>query len=390
MTGAPAARWTGAEARVKIECPPGLMDEIRAAAVEGCLRLVRGGLEIGGILFGTRQGDVVTVQAFRPTPIRYALGPTFLLSEQDRAVFADVLQSHETDPDLKGMTPAGWFVSHSRSDAVTLTNNDAAICDEYFKEPWQTVLVLRPERSGKARAAFFTRDANGRMKTGKNDSEFELVPVAAPAREIPDPPSEASATVGPPRDANPQPRRRLRALVLALWAISAFLLGAGVSTAYFLVVARVAPAPPLALTVSEEGKALLLAWNPAALANAENATLEVQDSSGSRLLRLTRPQVARGAYPLPAAGDEVRFRMTGYDARGSILGQATTRYIGAVTTPSPQLEEARGQAERLQDENTRLKGELSKEAARAKVFEERSRVLEKILKSEQAVKGAPR
>jgi hypothetical protein len=365
------------------------MDEIRAVAVEGCLRLVRGGLEVGGVLFGTRQDQAVTVQAFRNTPIVYAFGPTFLLSEQDRVTLAEVLRAHETEPDLKGMVPVGWFVSHPRSDSASLAENDIAIFDEYFKEAWQTTLVLRPERSGTARAAFFSRDTNGTLRPGKSESEFELTAVAAPARSIPEP----AALETEPRPvvvgtiSAPRPRSRMW-VAWALFAISGFLLGAAASAGYFMGLAKASPAPALVLTVSEEGPALLLAWNPTAVTSGDTATIEVRDPGGLRLLHLTRPQLARGAYPLPRSGNDVGFRMTAYDSRGSLLSQATTRFVAPASGSSPELEATRSEAERLRDENTKLRGDLSKEAARTKVFEERARVLEKILHTEHAVKGA--
>lgn len=384
MTGAPAVRRTP----FTVDCQPALLDEIRAVAVEGCLRLVRGGLEVGGVLFGTKQGDGVTVRAFRNTPILYALGPTFLLSEQDRLTFAEVLRAHETEPDLKDMVPVGWFVSHPRSDSASLNDNDIAIFDEHFKEPWQTTLVLRPERSGTARAAFFSRDANGAVQPGKSDSEFELSPPAVPTRSGPEPAAETAPSPAPVRVKRASRSRGRRSLALAVCAAGGFLLGAAASAEYFAGRAKPSPPPPLGLTVSEEGPALLLAWNPPAVTSGESATIEVKDSGGSRLLHLTRPQLARGAYPLPRNGNDASVRMTAYDARGSILTQAATRFMGAVTGPSPDLEAARSEVERLRNENANLQGEVTKQAARTKLFEERSRVLEKILKSEHAVKGA--
>jgi hypothetical protein len=362
------------------------MDEIRAQSVEGCLRLVRGGLEIGGILFGTRQGDSTAILAFRSTPIVYALGPTFLLSEQDRRTFAEVLRSHESDPDLKGMVAVGWFVSHSRGESVAFTDNDAAIFDEFFPEPFHTTLVLRPERSGRARAAFFTRDADGRVQRGRSDSEFELTPLGGSARESTEPPEQP---VPPPEFTSVIATRTVRPrgyLALAVSA-AAFLLGAGVAAAYFLLVAK-PPPPPLGLTVNEEGQALLLAWNPTALSDGESATIEVKSAGNSHLVHISRPQLARGAYPLPNTGNDMSLRMTTYQKNGSILTQDSARYVAPVARPSSETIAAREQAVRLRAEKAKLESALNKQTARAKALEERSRVLERILRSEQQVKGA--
>jgi hypothetical protein len=316
----------------------------------------------------------------------YALGPTFLLSEQDRVTFAEVLRAHETEPDLKGMVPVGWFVSHPRSDSANLTENDVVVFDEYFKEPWQITLVLRPRRSGTAQAAFFSRDTDGAGRPGKSESEFELTPGPVPTRVVParapeTEPHHAVAAV----TTKPRPRRR-RWLAFAVLTIAAFLLGAAASAGFFIGLAKASPPAELGLTVSEEGPALLLAWNPAAVSRGETATIEVRDSGGSRLLHLTRPQLARGAYPLPRSdGHDVSFRVTAYDSRGSIMNQATTRFVATGT--SPELEAARGEADRLREENAKLKSEMNKGWVRAKALEERAQVLEKILQSEHAVKS---
>jgi hypothetical protein len=44
--------WGAPQLPVAIEYPLEVMDEIRAAATDGLQKLARGGLEVGGVLFG--------------------------------------------------------------------------------------------------------------------------------------------------------------------------------------------------------------------------------------------------------------------------------------------------------------------------------------------------
>ncbi len=82
----------------RIEYLPSVLEEICAVAVEGLSRLRRGGVEVGGVLFGVRDGEAVRILAFRPTPCEHAVGPSFLLSEKDRRALENVLEFGEARP----------------------------------------------------------------------------------------------------------------------------------------------------------------------------------------------------------------------------------------------------------------------------------------------------
>src|ERR1700730_16861068 len=108
--------WAVAETPLTIEYSLIVIEEIRHAVAEGFQRLSRGGIEVGGILYGTREGRTVRVLAMRPIACEHARGPAFLLSDKDRMVLNEQLNRDKEDPQLEGLISVGWFLSHTRSE----------------------------------------------------------------------------------------------------------------------------------------------------------------------------------------------------------------------------------------------------------------------------------
>src|SRR5262245_12202371 len=102
------------------------MDEIRGVAWEGLQQLVHGGLEVGGVLFGARRDGSIRLLTWRPIACEHAQGPTLRLSARDRVNLTRLLEAAKNDPDLAGLQPVGWFVSHARSD-IFLNASDIEI-----------------------------------------------------------------------------------------------------------------------------------------------------------------------------------------------------------------------------------------------------------------------
>src|SRR6266571_4441321 len=85
------ASWSVAESPITIEYTLVVLEEIRRAVTEGFQRLSRGGLEVGGVLYGSREDRTVRVLAIRPIACEHARGPGFLLSDHDAADLANQL-----------------------------------------------------------------------------------------------------------------------------------------------------------------------------------------------------------------------------------------------------------------------------------------------------------
>src|SRR5207249_7399944 len=82
-----------------------MMNRIRLAVVDAFFAIPRGGVEIGGILFGSFEPGRVLVQAFRTLECEHAAGPSFSLSEADRGRLAPLLASAADDRELAGLVP---------------------------------------------------------------------------------------------------------------------------------------------------------------------------------------------------------------------------------------------------------------------------------------------
>src|SRR5260221_6043783 len=107
-----------------------MMNRLRMVAMDAFFAIPRGGVEIGGILFGTFEMGSVRLQAFRTVECEHASGPSFILSEADLARLAAVLVSAPEEPELAGLTPVGWFRSRTRSE-ISLSEADVALFDQY-------------------------------------------------------------------------------------------------------------------------------------------------------------------------------------------------------------------------------------------------------------------
>src|SRR5581483_1782370 len=197
------ASWRVPNFSRTVECPPEVMEEIRAFACNEFLHHARAGQDAGGVLFGTRRDDLIRILTWRPIACENSRGSTLHLSLNDRMNLALQLEMARKNPDLKDLRPLGWFVSHPYG--VALSDADRELYNGFFPESWQVTLVLQPQGAGRAQAAFFVRDASG--KTSQEAQEcFELgaPAVKVKVRTDPAPPEPAPAIpTTPPITASP-------------------------------------------------------------------------------------------------------------------------------------------------------------------------------------------
>ncbi len=162
MSDARFGSWSAAESPVTIEYSLVVIEEIRHEVAEGFQKLSRGGMEVGGLLYGARDGRTVRILAMRPIACEHARGPAFLLSDSDRKMLKDQLERGEEDPRLKDLICLGWFISHTRSE-IMLSEPDLETFGKYFSAPWQVTLVIRPGRGGSMRAGFSCANMTARF-----------------------------------------------------------------------------------------------------------------------------------------------------------------------------------------------------------------------------------
>src|SRR5580700_3480700 len=195
------ATWSAPGHPLRIEYSQAVLEEIRQIAVEGYLCVPHGGVETGGVLFGTHHKSVVRIKAWRPIACEYAKGPSFLLSEKEEAGLVDALQSWRGDAGLARLEPVGWYRAHTRSE-ILLSEADLNFFNRFFAQPWQIGLIVRPGSFTPTRAGFFFREADGKIRAQSSYREFTLTPVTIAEPAVAEA-AVAGRAVAPPAIAQP-------------------------------------------------------------------------------------------------------------------------------------------------------------------------------------------
>jgi hypothetical protein len=306
-----------------------VLDQIRLAVMEAFFAIPRGGLEVGGVLFGQRREGLLRIEAFRMLECDHAAGPSFTLSEADHVRLRDLLDSAAG----AGLLPVGWFRSRTRSE-ISLSEADAAIHDTYFREPWQVVLVLRPEVTRPTRAAFFAR-ADGLLCV--SDSEFLLEPwEGTPACAVADPVQEGQVGNLPHElPQMPEPKfltaaSASRSFSRVLWvsALLVVLTGAGLAGRQYLEVKTPAQ-ERLSLEAIDRGGQLQLLWDHGArsVRAARHAKLEITDGAAWFSTALEPAQLQRGSFYYARQTGRVDIHLTVIEPNGRSTDEFAS-YVG--------------------------------------------------------------
>ncbi len=174
----------GSNAAVTYSLP--LFHEIDFAVNEGFRKIPHGGIEEGGLLFGTIDDKGTRIEAFRPIVCEHASGPSFLLSDHDLDQLSAQIAAAASDADLQGLELVGWFLAHTRGPLV-LTDREADLCDHYFSHPGMVTVLVKPERFQPTRFVFLVRAADGTLP---HDVSKNAIILPLPGRS-------AKATGGP-------------------------------------------------------------------------------------------------------------------------------------------------------------------------------------------------
>lgn len=382
--------WTAPETAITVEYQLEAMDEIRQYALYGFRLLSRGGMELGGVLFGTRNGEALRIQTWRPIDCEHAGGPALLFSDKDHADLLRLLENSRVNPDLSSLEILGWFVSHTRA-GCGMTDSDVEIYNHYFPDPFQVTLVLQPLKEAMTRAAFFVREAEGAIKRDSSYKEFTLAPL--PLDSTPTKSADRVQVLDAPRPKLPnlaslpdykttefRPAERLPATEpdmfktdmfkpnvsflegrqIWIWAFMGLLiLVVGVVITWKPAVAS----RSIGLRAEDSNGQLLLKWDPnsPAVQKATRGTLDIRDGVSMVQLPLDAARLKEGSFRYTRQSGDQEVRMSVYPSDGAAV-QESTHLVSpgpvAAAAPSDSMTDLRQDRDRLAAENAKLKEQV--------------------------------
>ncbi len=136
---------------------------IRRPAMEGIHREVNDtfasaphrGAETGGILLGRREDGRIVIEDFEPIPSDHRFGPSYQLSETDRALLRETLEWFRGGAQ-PGLSVLGLYRSHTPEE-FELCQEDEDLMRAYFLAGEDLVLLVRPNLMESSDADFAIR-----------------------------------------------------------------------------------------------------------------------------------------------------------------------------------------------------------------------------------------
>ncbi len=412
--------WSAPQSPLTIEYSLVAIEEIRHAVAEGFQRLSRGGIEVGGILYGTREEKVVRIQAMRPIACEHARGPAFLLSDKDRKALNEQIVADASDPQLDGLISVGWYLSHTRSD-IFLSDSDLEVYSIFFPAPWQVTLVVRPGRGGSMRAGFFVRDSDGSVNAQRSYLDFDFpdrlagllsTPVSRFPERMPEKPVEGmgerrnhstsrsdalpgapgpvpvtrqnlpeavrTPTFGQPAYETAGPPRKKWQWLIA-WA--AMVIVAAVFGWRYWIYRPVVE--PISLSVVEREGQLRIEWNRAShpVVVATRGTLVINDGHDTQTFALSPRELTQGSYTYTRKSGDVEVRMLVEDGDGGKVQEAS-RFLGQ---PPAKIDPA--EVGDLKKERDDLQAEVERLTRENRGQQEKIQELQRIVQIMQARSG---
>lgn len=323
------------------------LDGILGDVLTGFGAIPRRGAEVGGILIGRTEAGKIWIDDFVTVACEHRRGPSYLLSEKDRAGFAEMFESRRKADTY----PVGLFRSNTR-DQNTIDDEDRQLFGQYCPAPSGAFLLIRPQATKTSTAAFLVYkdgvlpDSNENvfpfqrweleggappprrpLSDVKPKRRFEPPPgpiaprtervtdaAAAPAVEAlaeEAPSVETYAYQTPPEPAPPR-RRWLWVPLSFIFLAAGVLLGFQAALSLYPKPAAIAPASfQLGLTAEARDENLYIRWNreSAAIAAAERGRLEIHDGRFMRTVDLDASSLRTGSVMYPPLTNAVGLRL---------------------------------------------------------------------------------
>src|SRR5437773_74355 len=346
--------WHPPEKRLTVYLNVEVCDGLGPRVTEGLKSLPRRGLEVGGLLLGwvDKGGELsVIVQDFEPFEAEHVRGPSYSLSDADRGRLEQRIEYWQSNP--AGLSVVGYYRSHTRP-GLYLDEADFQIIREYFSDPGQVCLLIRPSFTEIGTAGFFFWE-DGEIHGESSYFEFpfdsaRLRSEAFPIHEIREEQLENAPATAPV--SVPTSRWQVASWQTAVEKVSRWWwipMAAGLLMAWALGGHHPAPKPAavalahrqseLALSVGRSGRSLKLSWNRNApdVKHATSAVLWINDGGRRTKVDLAAAELASGNVVYWPATDDVGFRLEILSPPGGV--SESVRVLGEGiygSTPAPE------------------------------------------------------
>lgn len=169
----PTIVWRGDVAVSEVRCEAVVLAQIAELALSGYRRYPWGGVEIGGVLFGKDESNSVRICSMRPAECEHYYGPAFELSAKDCEAFENLLALAESDAELAGLTPVGWYQSTCRRD-LGLSDQARGFFHRFFPDPRHVAMLIVRSKRDPLSVAVFVHDSKGGVELHSPAQEFTL------------------------------------------------------------------------------------------------------------------------------------------------------------------------------------------------------------------------
>jgi hypothetical protein len=152
--GASFYRWEVAGKPIAILFSLDLMDRLEREVLERFKAVTVRGSEIGGVLSGrviAGSQPTIVIEKFEPVECDYSRGSLYLLSDEDKVRLKQTIERTASAP---GVSVAGFFRSNTRRELL-LDDEDQALAKEFFSDPNNVFLLVRPFAMKPSLGGFF-------------------------------------------------------------------------------------------------------------------------------------------------------------------------------------------------------------------------------------------
>lgn len=259
--------------------------------------------EAGGVLLGRAEiGDTTTVliEDFEPVRCEHRRGPSYVLSASDRKRLEKALRRRRGDKRV-----VGFYRSHTRP-GLYLDQDDWTVLTDYFSNPSQVSLLVRPD-AGKAATAgfFFWEEGDVHRQSTYLEFPFSREEILKQAGTV----AEETPKAKPAR-VRPRPARWRAAFAVTLGlAVFALLEYQILNVLHQRSAAAAAPSPTL--VIERSGGRLEVSWDPNApvARKAARGVLTISEGTYRQNLDLTAQQLRAGSVTYTPRGNEVSVRL---------------------------------------------------------------------------------